>query len=97
MSDIRTRFHPGNGEFTIQRHDPDVEPTLEANKALQKETQKSESFHHIASIPAIIIEKWMSESGAPLLSMPSHEFQRFIRKKLRDPDWLWLKTTSKRL
>lgn len=95
---IRTRFHPNSdGTFTIQRHDPDVEPTLEHNKALQKEPQKSESFHHIASIPAIVIEKWMSESGAPLLSMPAHEFQRFIRRKLRDPEWLWLKTTSKRL
>lgn len=98
MSDIRTRFHPhGDGTFTIQRHDPDVEPALEWNKTLQNTPQKTESFHHIASIPAIVIEKWMQESGAPLLSMPAHEFQRFIRRKLRDPEWMWLKTTNKRL
>jgi hypothetical protein len=95
---MRTRFHPGDDgkTFTIQRRD-DVEPTIERNKKLQSEPQKSESFHHIASIPAIVIEKWMAESGVPLLSMPSYEFQRFIRKKLRDPEWAFLKTTSKRL
>jgi hypothetical protein len=95
---IQTRFHPhSDGSFTIQRREDDVSPTLEMNKALQNTPQKAESFHHIASIPAIVIEKWMSESGAPLLSMPAHEFQRFIRRKLRDPEWMWLKTTDKRL
>jgi hypothetical protein len=96
---IRTRFHPSDDgkTFTIQRHDDDVSPTLERNKALQKEPQKSESFHHIASIPAIVIEKWITEENVPVLSMPSYEFQRFIRRKLRDPEWAFLKTTSKRL
>jgi hypothetical protein len=96
---ILTRFHPSDDgkTFTIQRHDPDVSPTLEWNKKLQNEPQKSESFHHIASVPPIVIEKWMQESGAPLLSMPAHEFSAFIRKKLRDPQWQFLKTTDKRI
>jgi hypothetical protein len=96
MSDIRTRFHPhGDGSFTIQRHDPDVEPTLDRNKALQSEPQRTDGLKHIASIPAVIIEKWMQETGAPLLSMPSHEFAKFIRKKLRDPQWRYLLTTAR--
>jgi len=93
---IRTIFHGGeNGTFTIQRHDPDVSPTLEWNKVLQNTPQtRTESFHHIASIPAIVIEQWLIESG---LSMGSPEFTLFMKRKLRDRDWLFLKTTDKRL
>jgi hypothetical protein len=94
MGDIRTRFHPGeNGTFTIQRHDDDVSPTLERNKKLQNEPQKSESFHHIASVPPIVIEQWLIESG---LSYGSREFLSFMKRKLRDRDWIFLRTTDKR-
>ena len=58
----------------------DVSPTLEWNKKLQNEPQKSESFHHIASIPAIVIEQWLIESG---LSYGSREFTQFMRRKLQ--------------
>ena len=33
------------------------------------------------------------ETGVPLLSLPKHEFNAFIRKKLADPQWKWLRTT----
>ena len=92
---ILTRFHPSaDGKtFTIQRHDPDVSPTLEWNKKLQNTPQKSESFHHIASIPPIVIERWLNESG---LSYGSREFLLFMKKMVRDPDWRHLRTTDKR-
>lgn len=93
---MRTIFHPSEDgrTFTIQRHDPDVSPTLEWNKKLQTTPQKSESFHHIASIPPIVYEAWLIESGLP---PSSREFMQFVRKKLRDRDWLFLRTTDKRL
>jgi hypothetical protein len=94
---ILTRFHPSDDgkTFTIQRHDPDVSPTIELNKKLQNEPQtRTESFHHIASIPAIVIEQWLIESS---LSYGSPEFTLFIKRKLRSHDWLFLKTTDKRL
>ena len=92
----RTIFHPGEDgkTFTIQRHEDDVEPLLDLNRQLQNTPQKSESFHHIASIPTVVIEAWLTESG---LSYGSPEFTQFIRRKLRDRDWLFLRTTSKRL
>jgi hypothetical protein len=92
---ILTRFHPSdNGKtFTLQRHDPDVSPTLEWNKKLQNEPQKSESFRHIASVPPIVIEQWLNESG---LSYGSPEFNAFMLRKLRSHDWLFLRTTDKR-
>jgi hypothetical protein len=91
---IRTRFHPhSDGTVTVQRTD-DVEPVLDWNKKLQTTPQtRTESFHHIASIPNIVIEQWLIESG---LKMGSPEFTVFIRKKLRDRDWLFLRTTDKR-
>jgi hypothetical protein len=93
---ILTRFHPSDDgkTFTIQRHDPDVEPTLEWNKKLQNEPQtKTESFHHIASIPPIVIEQWLVESG---LDYGSREFTQFMLLKVRSRDWLFLRTTDKR-
>ena len=91
---LRSRFHPHNdGTFTIQRYDDDIEPALEANKAAQNGPRQTGEMRKIASIPAVIIEKWMAEEGVPLLQLPKHEFNAFIRKKLADPDWAWLRTT----
>jgi hypothetical protein len=70
----------------------DVEPILERNKALQNEPQRSGSFRHIGTIPNVILVKWMNEEGANVLRMSAHEFGRFIRKKLDDPDWRHLRT-----
>jgi hypothetical protein len=91
---IRTIFHPASdGKVVVQRHDDDVSPVLENNKRLQGEPQKSESFRQIASIPNIVIEQWLIESG---LSYGSPEFTQFMLRKLRSHDWLFLRTTDKR-
>lgn len=77
----------------------DVEPYLDINKAMQNAPQSRwlKGFHHIATIPNVILEKWMTEEGAPVLSMTKEEFGRFIRRKLRDPDYRYLKTTDKKV
>lgn len=79
------------------RREQDVEPILDNNKALQNTPQKTESFRHVGSVPNVIIEKWLLEDGAPILSMSSHEFGKFIRRKLNDPDWAHLRTFSGKL
>lgn len=91
---VRSRFHQHNdGSFTVERVQ-DVEAILDRNKAFQNEPQKKSEFmgHHIATIPNVIIDKWAMEDGANLLAMDKHEADRYLRKKLRDPDWRWLKT-----
>lgn len=97
MSDdgwVKTRFHrETDGGFTIQSVQ-DVEPILENNKTLQSVTQKSDWGRHIASIPLVMIEKWSKESGVNLLALPKDEFARFIKRKIDDPDYRWLRTTS---
>jgi hypothetical protein len=74
----------------------DVEPILERNKALQAEPQparrRGDWGRHIGTIPNVILVKWMNEEGANVLKMSSDEFGKFIRKKLDDPDWRYLRT-----
>lgn len=98
MSDadwITSRFHKNpEGGFTIQRRQ-DVEPILERNKQLQNTPQKSDWGRHIASIPLVFIEKWANEEGANLLKMGKDEAAKFLKRKLSDPDWRFLKTTDK--
>ena len=59
----------------------DVEPVLDRNKALQNDPQRRGDLRHIGTIPNIILVKWMNE-----------EFGKFIKRKLADPDWRWLRT-----
>jgi hypothetical protein len=92
---ITSRFHKNSeGGFTISRTQ-DVEHILDRNKELQNTPQKSDWGRHIASIPLVFIEKWANEEGANLLTMGKDEAAKFIRRKLKDPDWRWLKTTDK--
>ena len=90
---IETRFHVHDGNVTIERIQ-DVEPILDNNKRLQNTPQKSDSFRHIASIPNIIIERWCHELGVNLIRLSSHEFAKIVGRKLRDPDWAWLRTDT---
>lgn len=93
MSEVRSLFHWNNdGTFTIERRQ-DVEDVIERNKALQTTPQDRRSeFRHIASIPNVILERWMNESGVNLMRLPADEFARFVRKKLADPDFAFLRT-----
>lgn len=95
---VATRVHFDRSEkkVTFERTQ-DVEPILERNKALQTTPQAKGSFKHVASIPAVIVERWINEEGLNLLTLPKHEFDRLVRKKLRDPDWQFLKTTDGRV
>jgi hypothetical protein len=89
LSEVFTRLYPGYFERW-----QDCEPIVENNKRLQNETQSGD-LHHFAEIPNIIIEKWMNEDGISYreIMAPGSEY---AKKKLRDPDWAWLRTTSKR-
>jgi hypothetical protein len=93
---VSTDVHLDRSEntFTFQRVQ-DVESILENNKRLQSEQQKSDWGRHIASIPNVFLEKWINEDGVNYLALPKDEFARLIKRKLRDPDYAWLRTTDK--
>jgi hypothetical protein len=93
MSGVQTRVHLDRSEGLVHfERVQDVEPILERNKALQSMPQKSDWGRHIASIPNVILERWIHEEGVNYLALPGEEFARLIRRKLQDPDWRHLRT-----
>jgi hypothetical protein len=74
------------------RHYQDCEDIIARNKALRGEPQKRDWGRHVATIPNNIMLRWMLEEGVPVYGMPAHEWDKFLRKKLRDPDWRDLRT-----
>jgi hypothetical protein len=80
------------GRDLVVRSFQDVEDIIEANRRRQNEPQKSDWGRHVATIPNNILLKWMLEEGVPVFGMPAHEWDRFLKKKLADPDWRDLRT-----
>lgn len=73
----------------------DVEPILERNKQLRLMEQRSDWGRHVASIPNVIMTRWLNEEharGNNNLRMFTKEFDELVAKKLRDPDWAYLRT-----
>jgi hypothetical protein len=89
---VKPRIHlDRDGTSLTIEHIQDVEPILERNAALRAVPQKSDWGRHIASIPNVVLIKWMNEEGADVLKMSGDEFGVFIKKKLDDPDWRFLR------
>ena len=97
MNDIKTRLWFEDGDITVERVQ-DVEPIIDQNKRLQALPQKrAGSFRHIGTIPNVILERWIVEDGVNYLALSKEEFDRMIMRKLRDPDWKWLRTGEGRI
>lgn len=92
MSGVATRLHRGSdGTLTFERTQ-DCEPILERNKALQNDGDgysPSRDLRRVASIPNVVIEKWLNEDGINLFD-PAHADA--VRRKLNDPEWRHLRT-----
>jgi hypothetical protein len=88
---VITRLTLSGGDLTV-RHYQDCEDIIARNKALRGEPQRSDWGRHIATIPNNILLRWMLEEGVPVFGMPAHEWDRFLRRKLADPDWRDLRT-----
>jgi hypothetical protein len=72
----------------------DVEPILDRNKALRRETQHSDFCRHVASIPNVILVRWLNEEyarGNTQLRMFTPAFAELVARKLQDPDWKHLR------
>ena len=92
MSDVIARIHlDADGDHFTLEHVQDVESILDRNAALRLEPQHSDFGRHIASIPNVILLRWMTEDGVNLLGLPGEEWGRYIKRKLDDPDWRFLR------
>ena len=94
MSDLQTRFHlDGDGDDLTVEHVQDVAPILERNAQLRAAPQRSEWGRWVASIPNVIIMKWMNEAAARghhVLPF-TREFDEIVARKLEDPEWAYLR------
>lgn len=74
----------------------DCESILDANKRMQNGEKQVGNMRLTSQIPVIIIEQWLREEwqrGNIGLKLADAEFDALIFRKLRDPDWKWLRTT----
>jgi hypothetical protein len=91
MPQTTLRLH---GRDLIVHSHQDVEDIIERNKRLAREPQKGD-FRHVAAIPLNIINQWLNEEwarGNVGLKLSGPEFDALVARKLRDPDWRYLRT-----
>lgn len=92
-----TRWQYDEGEKRgIITRSQDVEPYLEANKALYTYNDgysPSRELRRVASIPLVIVEQWMKEG----INIFDKNHREAIRRKLNDPENLFLRTAPGRL
>jgi hypothetical protein len=87
---VQTRVHyEEQGDKLIIERIQDVEPILTDNKkALNNAaTNWKGEFHHVASIPLVIIEKYKNEHGIDLM-----KDKAAMKKFLNDPDHKYFRT-----
>ena len=100
-------FDQMTGLSTYHNYDPltdethiitegDAGPTIEENRSMANDTDFSrkgirDDMWLYARIPAIIQHKWLVEDG---LNVWNKDHGARLSRKLEDPDWKYLKTTT---
>jgi hypothetical protein len=91
---VRPHFDANGKDLTIEQVQ-DVEPILERNALLRTAEQRSDWGRHVASIPNVLMVKWLNEEharGNTSLRMFGEEFDLLVQRKLQDPEWAYLRT-----
>ena len=91
---MQTRLIFQDGAATAYA-EQDVEPILAHNHALRGERQASDWGRHVASIPNVILLRWLNEEyarGNTGLRMFTPAFRELVKRKLADPEWKHLRT-----
>jgi hypothetical protein len=93
---LDTKFHFDGNDMAVESIQ-DVEPILEQNKQLRSQEQRSDWGRHVASIPNVIMTRWLNEEwtkGNLTLKAFGPEMDALVERKLKDPDWAWLRTDA---
>lgn len=93
---METRLHFDNGNMTVENVQ-DVSDILENNKRLRSIAQKSDWGRHVASIPNVIMTRWLNEEwarGNTTIKLFGKEMDELVARKLKDPEWAYLRTDS---
>lgn len=87
-----------DGRKMIVENVQDVGDILENNKRLRATEQKSDWGRHVASIPNVIMTRWLNEEyakGNTTIRIFGPEMDALVERKLKDPEWAYLRTDSK--
>lgn len=90
---MHKRLVNGEGWKVHVEHIQDVDPILDENKRKQNLEQRG-WVRQVGSIPHVVTVKWMQEDGVFWPRLAPREQDEYLRRKLNDPDYLYLKTTS---
>jgi hypothetical protein len=93
-TDVLTSLRLEGGDLTAHSYQ-DVEDIIARNKALRGQAQRSDWGRHVACIPNNIILAWLQEEwarGNSTMRLFGPEFDALVARKLRDPDWAYLRT-----
>lgn len=97
MSEVKTTIHVDESDNVFHWvRVQDCEPIIEANKRMQNEKQTSDTWRLVARIPDVVIELWLieEEKRGHFVKYLSKEFDELLERKLADPDWKWLRTST---
>lgn len=95
---IETRLHYDWAEenLVVERRQ-DVEPILNFNKKLYTHNDgysPDRTLRRVASIPNVVIEQWETQEG---INVYTKEGWERVKRKLNDPDYLFLRTAPGRI
>lgn len=96
-SGITTTFdYDSSTDTTILYREQDVSAILDLNKALANETEHTRrgiksGWWHYATIPNIVIEKWLREFG---VNAYDKDHEKAVYRLLNQPEYRYLKTTA---
>lgn len=100
LEDGKVHFRPHFSDGTIRiEHVQDCTPILDDNHEARREEQHSDWGRRVASVPNVILIKWLDEEwnrGNQILLF-SAEFNALVERKLKDPDWAYLRTDKPKL
>lgn len=83
----------------IVNYTQDVEPILEQNKAANNSGHdgywQNRAAKQFAEVPMIFAMKWMKDDGLEgraYFRMNKHDKEQYVRRKLNDPDYAFMRT-----
>tara|TARA_Y100000593_G_C4244020_1_gene303689 strand:- start:757 stop:1077 length:321 start_codon:yes stop_codon:yes gene_type:complete len=86
-------YHEFKDGRNVIEYEQDVSKILDYNKHIQNENQseyrRNRDMWHIASIPQVVILKWLHEDGIDVFN---DDHLDDVVKKLNDPEWAHLRT-----
>ena len=80
-----------------QSYTQDVESILKRNKEERNSFSgynQSKDLKKVASIPLVVIYKWIEQDGFLYKQLPPQEQEKYLRNKLNSPEWAYLKTSE---